>query len=143
MYENSQTYDYVIITTENLYNAITSSTFLEWKSLIGFNIKIINITDNEIASQTGKDLPEKIRSFLRSYYLNWGIQFVLIVGSHATIPMRYCYPNPTNHRFDIFDWTSGEVPTDYYYADLSYSDSESWDYDGDGYYGEYGQDKSA
>ncbi len=141
MFENSQTYDYVIITTENLYNAITSSTFLEWKSLIGFNIKIINITDNEIASQTGKDLPEKVRSFLRSYYINWGIQYVLIVGNHATIPMRYCYPDPTNHRFDIFDWNSGEVPTDYYYADLSSSDSESWDYDGDGYYGEYGQDR--
>ncbi len=54
--------------------------------------------------------------------------------------MRYCYPDPTNHRFDIFDWTSGEVPTDYYYADLSSSDADSWDLDGDGYYGEYEQD---
>ncbi len=48
------TYDYVIITTENLYNAITSSTFLGWKTLIGFKIKIVNITDTEIASQTGE-----------------------------------------------------------------------------------------
>jgi hypothetical protein len=140
MLNNFQTYDYVIITTENLYNAITSSMFLGWKTLIGFNIKIVNITDNEIASQAGQDLPEKIRNFLRSYYPNWGIKYVLIVGNHATIPMRYCYPDPTNHRFDIFDWTSGEVPTDYYYADLSSSDSDSWDLDGDGYYGEYGQD---
>ena len=140
MLNNFQTYDYVIITTEALYNSITSSTFLEWKTLIGFNIKIVNITDNEIASQSGIDLPEKIRNFLRTYYQVWGIEFVLIVADHATIPMRYCYPDPTNHRFDIFDWTSGEVPTDYYYADLSNSDSDSWDLDGDGYYGEYGQD---
>ena len=54
--------------------------------------------------------------------------------------MRYCYADPQNHRFDIFDWTSGEVPTDYYYADLSLSDSESWDQDGDGYFGEFNQD---
>jgi len=140
MLDNLQTYDYIIITTENLNNAITSSMFLEWKNLIGYNVKIVNITDIEIASQAGEDLPEKIRNFLRSYYQNWGINYVLIVGNHATIPMRYCYPDPTNHRFDIFDWTSGEVPTDYYYADLSSSDSDSWDLDGDGYYGEYGQD---
>ena len=141
MMNNLQTYDYVIITAENLYSAITSSTFLGWKTLIGFNVKIINITDSEIASQAGVDLPEKIRNFLRSYYSDWGIKYVLIVGNHATIPMRYCYPDPTNHRFDIFDFTSGEVPTDYYYADLSSSDSDSWDFDGDGYYGEYGQDQ--
>jgi hypothetical protein len=135
-----ETYDYVIITTENLYNSITSSTFIEWKTQIGFNIKIVNITDNEITSQTGQDLPEKIRNFLREYYQTWGIKHVLIVGNHATIPMIYCYPDPTNHRFDVFDYTSGEVPTDYYYADLSTSDADSWDYDGDGYYGEYGED---
>ena len=135
-----QTYDYVIITTEGLHDAITSSTFVEWKNLIGHHIKIVTITDVEIASQSGDDLPEKIRNFLRSYYQNWGIDYVLFVGDHATIPMRYCYPDPTNHRFDIFDWTSGEVPTDYYYADLSSSDDESWDLDNDGYYGEYGQD---
>jgi len=137
---NFQTYDYIIITTESLYTAIISSTFIGWKTLIGYNVKIVNITDSEIASQSGKDLPEKIRNFLRSYHEEWGINFLLIVGNHETIPMRYCYPDPTNHRFDIFDWTSGEVPTDYYYADLSSSDADSWDYDGDGYYGEYGQD---
>jgi hypothetical protein len=141
MLNNLETHDYVIITTENLYNAVTSSTFIGWKTLIGFNVKIVNITDSEITSQLGQDLPEKIRNFLRSYYPEWGIKYVLIVGNHATIPMRYCYPDPTNHRFDIFDYTSGEVPTDYYYADLSESDSDSWDYDSDGYYGEYGQDQ--
>jgi len=140
MLNNLETYDYVIITTENLYNSIISSNFLEWKTLIGFTVKIVNITDSEITSQSGGDLPEKIRNFLKSYYSEWGIKYILIVGNHATIPMRYCYPDPTNHRFDIFDYTSGEVPTDYYYADLSESDSDSWDYDGDGYYGEYGQD---
>jgi len=43
--------------------------------------------------------------------------------------MRYCYPAKYQ-----------EVPTDYYYADLSYPDEQSWDSDGDGIYGEYGGD---
>jgi hypothetical protein len=58
--------------------------------------------------------------------------------------MRYCYPNPNNHANGAgnpssWPW-SGEVPTDYYYADLSNPDYLSWDSDGDGFYGEYGQD---
>jgi hypothetical protein len=134
------TYNFVIITEYSLYNSIISSNFLEWKESIGFNVKIVNISDDEIESQSGEDLPQKIRNFLRSYHQIWGIEYVLIIGNHATIPMRYCYPDPNNHRFNIFDWTSGEVPTDYYYADLSGDDSDSWDLDGDGYFGEYGQD---
>lgn len=46
--------------------------------------------------------------------------------------MRYCSPNPY--------WLDGTVPTDTYYADLSYPDSESWNSNGDSYYGVYGQD---
>ena len=140
MANSYQIFNYVIITTEDLYSAITSSLFLDWKEYIGYNVKIVNITDNEISSQSGDDLQEKIRNFLRLNYMDWGINYVLIVADHETIPMRYCYPDPTNHRFDVFDYTSGEVPTDYYYADLSSSDSDSWDLDGDGYYGEYGED---
>jgi peptidase C25-like protein/PKD domain-containing protein len=131
---------YLIITIASLYNAILASDFLSWKSSLGFNIKIMNITDPFIGEQSGKDLPEKIRNSLRSMYETANLEYLLIVGDHDNIPMRYCYPNPDNHRFDIFDFTSGEVPTDYYYSDLSYSDSESWDMDGDGFYGEYTQD---
>ena len=134
------TYDYLIITTSDLLSAITSSDFLDWKASLGYNVKIVLTTDTEITSQPGFDLAEQIRNFLRSYYGSWGIEYVLLVGDYVTIPMRYCYPDPTNHRFDPFDWTSGEVPTDYYYADLSSGDAESWDLDGDGYYGEYEED---
>ncbi|PNX49020.1 MAG: hypothetical protein BV457_02600 [Thermoplasmata archaeon M9B1D] len=138
--QSMQTYNYIIITTDDLINSITSSGFIDWKESIGFNIKIINITDSEITNQSGIDLAEQIRNFLRQYYTLWDINYVLIVGNYEKIPMRYCYPDPNNHRFDIFDYTAGEVPTDYYYADLSNSDAESWDLDGDKYYGEFGED---
>jgi len=135
-----QTYDYVIITDDDLIDSITASGFIDWKESIGFNVKIVSITDSEITSQSGIDIAEQIRNFLRQYYAEWGINYVLIVGNYEKIPMRYCYPDPNNHRFDIFDYTAGEVPTDYYYADLSNADFVSWDSDGDGYYGEFGQD---
>ena len=135
-----QTYDYVIITADDLVDSVISSDFVNWKTSLGFNVKIVSINDAEISSQPGIDLAEQIRNFLREYYVEWGIKYVLFVGNYEKIPMRYCYPNPNNHRFDPFDMFSGEVPTDYYYADLSSSDAESWDSDGDGYHGEFGED---
>jgi hypothetical protein len=138
---NFDTYNYVIITTEELFSAITSSVFISWKTSIGYNIKIVNITDNKISGQEGKDLAERIRNFLRECYSLWGINYVLIVGDHQTIPMRYCYPDPSNHyNGSGSPGSGGEIPTDYYYADLTSSDIESWDSDEDGYYGEYGHD---
>ncbi len=61
-------YNYVIITSNDLYNSITSSKFIGWKSNLGYNIKIVNITDSLISDQNGFDLAEQIRNFLRNYY---------------------------------------------------------------------------
>lgn len=133
-------YSYLILTKNNLESSIVASNFIDWKESLGYTIKLINIQDDLIQNQNGFDLAEKIRNFLREYYIIWNIKYLLIIGDYETVPMRYCYPDPLNHRFDIFDYTSGEVPTDYYYADLTFSDSESWDSDGDGFYGEYSED---
>ena len=137
---NINTSSYLILTSEELLNSIYSSNFIPWKESLGYNLTVITLTDPLIQEHYGTDTQQKIREFLRTYYIRWNISYLLIIGDITSIPMRYCYPNPLNHRFDIFDWTSGEVPTDYYYADLSYSDNESWDKDKDGYHGEYGQD---
>jgi hypothetical protein len=137
-----QTYDYVIITTSTLAPAVTSSNFVTWKTSLGYSMRIVLTTDPEITGQPGGDLAEQIRNFLRAYYAVWGIEYVLMVGDYVTVPMRYCYPDPTNHTNTAGTpgGSGGEVPTDYYYADLSAPDALSWDSDGDGYYGEYGED---
>ncbi|MCP4632149.1 MAG: hypothetical protein GY855_04425, partial [candidate division Zixibacteria bacterium] len=124
-------HDYVIITTSDLLSAVTTSDFYFWKTSIGYNVKIVLTTDPEIAGQSGNDLAEQIRNFLRNYYGTWGIEYVLLVGDYATVPMRYCFPDPSNHSFNPYNPYNygGEVPTDYYYADLSYFDAFSWDYD--------------
>jgi hypothetical protein len=137
-----QTYDYVIITTSALSGAVTSSNFVTWKTALGYSVRIVLVTDPEIAGQPGGDLAEQIRNFLRAYYAVWGIEYVLIVGNYVVVPMRYCYPDPSNHTNTAGTpgGSGGEVPTDYYYADLSSPDAASWDSDGDGYHGEYGED---
>ncbi len=122
-------YDYMIITTELLQSAV--EPLVTWKTTMGYSVNVV--TTNWISSNySGRDLPEKIRNFLIDKYAEWGIEYVLIVGSHSTIPMRYCYPDPSDHDPNSDSMT----PTDYYYADLN----GDWDSDGDGYFGEYGQD---
>lgn len=134
-----ETHDYVIVSTAALQGGILASQFVDWKTSIGHDIELVLMTDPEIAGQPGADPAERLRNFLRQYYAPWGIEYVLLVGDYAAVPMRYCFPDPTNHAHNPgSSWNpGGSVPTDYYYADLSLSDAESWDLDGDGYHGEY------
>lgn len=121
-------FNYVLITTEELTE---STLFLRtWRELQGYFPKIVTISWID-QRYPGNDIQEKIRTFLIEKYKEWGIQYVLIVGSHSVIPMRYCYPDKNNHAY------SGRTPTDYYYADLT----GDWDADQDGYHGERGEDE--
>ncbi|MGB8658280.1 MAG: C25 family cysteine peptidase [Candidatus Zixiibacteriota bacterium] len=124
-----QTYDYVIITTDALIDAVTP--LVSWKDSLGYTVNVVTTSWINMM-YSGSDLQQKIRNFLIDKYLVWGIEYVLLVGSVDVLPMRRCYPNPSDHS------SSSEYapPTDYYYADLT----GSWDADHDGYYGEYGQD---
>jgi len=134
-------FEYIIITTDDLVDLIGSSDFVTWKHNLNYNIKIITITDPEITEQAGVDIQEQIRNFLRGNYLAWETKYVLIIGHHDSVPMRYCYPDPSNHLncagHPDQATQGGDVPTDYYYADLSSPDNVSWDSDGDGFHGEY------
>jgi len=136
------THDFLIVTTPQNVGAVDASGFTAWKASLGFDVRTVLTTDREITRQPGADLAEQIRNFLRDNYVSWGIEFVLLVGNYNTVPMRYCYPDPSNHLHNPADPGTGpgSVPTDAYYADLSFSDADSWDLDGDGFYGEYGQD---
>lgn len=126
---SAETYDYVLVTSPDLIDAF--QILIDWKNAIGFHVKIV--TRGWIDSTyAGRDIQEKTRNFLIDKYAEWGIEYLLIGGGLDVLPMRYCYPDSTNHGYD--DWFC--PPTDQYYADLT----GDWDSDGDGYFGEFGQD---
>ncbi len=113
-------YDYVIITTDSLTSKI--EPLVEWQEAKGKNVYVAT-TDWVESHYDGWDLEEKMRNFLRDKYPSdqWGIKDVCLIGSYDDVPMRRTDPGPD---------------TDYYYAELSLPDSESWDIDGDHRYGE-------
>ncbi|MEE9554896.1 MAG: C25 family cysteine peptidase [candidate division Zixibacteria bacterium] len=118
-------HNFVIITIETLASSI--SPLVDWETQKGRNVEVVTtswINDN----YTGYDLAEKIRNFLRDKYPSseWGIEDVLIIGHYDSVPMRRTY----------LDLGYGQPETDYYYAELSLPDDQSWDENGNGLYGE-------
>ena len=55
--KNIQHYNYVIITIDDLQNAVNK--FKQWKESMGYNVKIVTISWIE-SNYNGKDIQEKI-----------------------------------------------------------------------------------
>lgn len=123
-------YEFVIITTDALVDAV--QPLVDWEKSKGRTVYVATTTWIN-TNYSGADLQRRIRYFLRDKYpsAEWGITNVCLVGDLTDVPMRYCHPNGS---------AGSSVPTDLYYAELTYVDSQSWDDDWDGYFGEYGQD---
>jgi hypothetical protein len=119
-------YDFVIITTDALTSYI--DTLVNWETAKGRNVNVVTVTWINANYSGGYDTAENIRNFLRDKYPSgeWGIEDVLIIGHYDDVPMRRCAQ----------DLGYGEPETDYYYAELSLPDADSWDDDGDHQYGE-------
>ena len=135
---NGGTYDYVIITTNDIEaNSQELQFFIKMKENAGHSVKVV--TEDEFGTKTGQypdDRADKIRKWLQDNYVGLGIQYVLLIGDPdpddfksggdyvGEIPMKMCYPR----YFRVGD---GE-PTDLYYSDLT----SDWDLDNDGFYHE-------
>ncbi len=117
---NREQFDYIIITTDALASSVTS--LADWESAKGRSVNIVT-TEWINSNYEEYDLSAKMRAFLREYYAseNWGILDVCLIGDVDDVPMRTTWQDPE---------------TDYYYAELSLADSQSWDTDGDHQYGE-------
>ncbi|MCB0033732.1 MAG: hypothetical protein KDE51_06930, partial [Anaerolineales bacterium] len=134
---------YVIITTNRIATHSTMlDDFISHTAAKGYDVELI--TQNEYGSLTGQapnGTAEKVRQWLIQNYIPKQIEYVLLIGdpnpddpSNLTdavgdLPMKMMWPrySQTTYR---------ETPTDYFFADLT----GNWDLDGDGYFGEYGQD---
>ena len=134
-------YDMIIIAPTCFCKSLV--TFIQHKNDLG--ISTIFVSLDEIYTGTyfetqGRDNQEKIKYFIKDSIENWGITYVLFVGSSRDIPVRYCYNN------DMYGYENRFV-SDLYYADIydeNYNFS-SWDSDEDGFFGEwkenYAEDK--
>ncbi len=117
--------DYVIITSRSLVSAWDA--LKNWKIKKGVNCEVVG-TDSIYARYPGRDNQEKIRNFIRDYWQNKGLKWVLLGGDDIIIPDR-------KTRLYIEESTIvGSIPTDMYYADLQWS----WDGNRNNYFGEIG-----
>lgn len=115
--------DYLLITSASLTNAF--QPLVDQKVADGLSVKIETV-GNIVANYTGRDVPEKIRNYVKYAYTNWGIRFVLLGGDVATVPCRYAYAYMGALTSDYF------VPCDLYYACLD----GSWDHNNNNAFGE-------
>ncbi|MBN2457310.1 MAG: hypothetical protein JXB29_12375 [Sedimentisphaerales bacterium] len=114
---------FVIITTYALQNSVKLIEQMERAKGREVYTATVEIID---ALSYGVDLAEKIRNYLRSRLAIWNISYVMFVGHMDDVPMRYTHPNPYG-GWDLEDY----VPTDYYYAELTLPDEDSWRKGGD------------
>jgi len=126
---------------------ITPSSFKKTlKKLVShkvrFNIKTDIITLDEIFNSKffpleGRDTPEQIKYFIKNSYDFWKIKYVLLVGGHKQLPVRYI------HNFDRYP-SNPEVLEPPYISDLYYADIydskgnfSTWDSNNDGKFGQW------
>jgi hypothetical protein len=130
-HESGQTTDgFLIITTADLVDSVAPLAAHERAK--GRNTTVATV--EWINSQyQGVDLAARMRRFLRDVYPSsqWGIRNLLMVGDRYRVPMR----------LTCVDIGYGRPYTDFYFAELSLDDQDSWDLNGDNCFGEYGADQ--
>jgi hypothetical protein len=115
---------FVIITTDDLEESVWP--IKNWETCKGRDVHVETVEDIN-AAYSGADPAERIRNFLRAYLGTWNILKVMLVGDISDVPMRYTYPRGSDGNGNGTHWEEGDrVPTDYYYAELSWPDSTSW-----------------
>jgi hypothetical protein len=122
---------YLLITTNALQSAFTPLLTHRASSAGGGFTAYATTVESIAASQSGQDLAEKIRNFIKDSYTNHGAQYVVLGGdadgvqASQAVPTRGC-----SATVDSFSDTY--IPSDLYYACLD----GTWDANGNGIFGE-------
>lgn len=82
--------------------------------------------------------PERIKRGIADYQQRYGIQYVMLVGDSHNFPVRYQVTDRRQERQTGLASIGAYYASDLYYADLYDEDGnfETWDYNGNHYYGE-------
>jgi len=146
---------YLIITRSTFVNSGCIGQLVEILEGLGFTVYVKLVEDIKY-QYGGRDLPEKIRNCIKTYYNVYGISYVLLFGDADPddvaggapnyvldksweVPVRYVV-NPDKDRNCDEDATglpNDLTPTDYYYAGLD----SNWDSDYDLNFGESNEDE--
>jgi len=139
-------YDFLIITPADFSDEFYSidpefdTSFIEYKNSKGISTILVTLDEiynGDYFPVEGKDDQEKIKYFIKNSIENWGITYVLLVGSgleeNEKFPVRYAYIPSGNYE--------KKFPSDLYYADIYDSEYNfsSWDDNNDDRYAEYSQ----
>ncbi len=125
-------YDLLILTPTEFESAL--QRLVDHKNQRNITTKLVTL--DKIPSQ-GSDTQESIKLYIKDAIENWGIDFLILVGSglqdEPKFPFRYAW---------IGDSYEDNFPSDLYYADIyngtmGFSD---WDFDEDGKFAEYPDD---
>jgi len=102
-----------------------------------FGVKTKIITLNEIYDEytIGRDKPEQIKYAIKDAYDDYGIKYVLLVGSNKKMPVRYVNNQDMTYSAYLEPYFISEL----YYADLYNNEQEfqTWDTDEDAVFGEW------
>jgi len=121
---------YLLITSEALASAF--QPYVDRRTAQGAQGALVTVESIE-ANYTGLDVQDKIRNCIRDYYENHDTVYVALGGDDTVVPDRDCYVKVHGSS----GWyTESHMPTDLYYGGLD----GTWDADGDGVYGEAGED---
>ncbi len=117
--------DYLLITSSNLAAAFQPLVDRKIHDGLAVKVAFVESITNEVA---GRDVPEKIRNYIRKAYADSGINYVLLGGGTTIIPCRYAFVRADLPSKDSY------LPCDLYYACLD----GSWNGNGDKHWGEPG-----
>ncbi|MBN2536854.1 hypothetical protein JXB37_01100, partial [candidate division WOR-3 bacterium] len=117
------TCDMAIVTSSGLASAWQG--YADWRTRQGVKT-VVTRTDSIYAAFPGRDNQEKIRNWVRELWQNHGLKWLLVGGDAEVVPVRL-------GRI-ICEGSTGDIATDFYYADLQYS----WDSNNNNLFGEMG-----
>jgi hypothetical protein len=129
-------YDLLIITPSEFSDEL--QPLVDHKNNNGISTKLVTL--DEIPSH-GADKQEHIKYFIKDAFEDWGITYVLLVGSGVAGEEKF----PVRNAWVASGSYESYFPSDLYYADFydGYMDFSDWDADNDGRYAEYPDDNSA
>ncbi len=130
---SSNIYDLLIITPDNF--KVFLNKLETHKNNMGIKTKILTLSEIYDTYIFGRDKPEQIKYAIKDAYDNYGIKYVLLVGSYKKMPVRYVH----NSDLSFETYLEPKYISELYYADLYNDENEfqTWDYDGDGKFGEW------